>query len=124
MIHFDTNFLVALVAKKSHLHAIMEKWLATGETFAVSSIAWSEFVTGPVEPEEVRDALLIVENRIIPFGQAEAHLAAKLYNQAARQRDLRVDSFVAAVAISSSASLATENRRDFSPFVPGGLRLA
>jgi predicted nucleic acid-binding protein len=124
MIHLDTNFLIGAITTGSYLRGAMDKWFAAGEQFATSAISWSEFVTGPVTPSQIQTALTILENRIVPFGFEEAMLAADLYNQIGRKRSLRIDSFVAAVAISSSASLATENRRDFSPFVPGGLRLA
>jgi predicted nucleic acid-binding protein len=124
MIHLDTNYIIGLVTKESRLRPILEEWLRNREVFAVSAIAWSEYVTGPVSSQQIRDASAILQGRIVPFGEAEAIIAGKLYNQAGRKRALRLDSFIAAVAISSSAPLATENQKDFLPFVAGGLRLA
>lgn len=124
MIHLDTNYIIGLVTKDSRLRPTLEEWLRNREIFAVSSIAWSEFVTGPVTPQQVHDASTILQGRILSFGEVEAIIAARLYNQAGRKRALRLDSFIAAVAISSSAPLATENQKDFLPFVSGGLSLA
>jgi len=124
MIHLDTNYLVGLVTGGSPLRPGLDKWFRAGEVFATSAIAWSEFVTGPVTDQQIREASHILENRVITFGIKEANLAAQIFNEAGRKRSLRIDSFIAATAISSSALLATNNQKDFLLFTASGLRLA
>ena len=124
MIHLDTNFIIGLVSPVSPLKSRLSVWLNAGEKLATSSIAWSEFLTGPVSQQEVRDAATMIEGRIIVFGVREAELAANLYNRTERKRVTRTDCFVAATAIRARSSLATLNQKDFAPFVAAGLHLA
>ena len=60
---------------------------------------------------------------IVPFGEAEAMEAARLFNAVDRKRSLSVDSMIAGTASAVKARLATLNRADFEPFVPHGLQL-
>ena len=124
MIHLDTNYLIGLVTIPSPFQSQLLAWLNAGEKFAVSAVVWSEFLNGPVTPREIRDASIMLEGRIIVFGVIEAEMAAKIYNQTGRKRGTRNDCFIAATAICSRVTLATLNRKDFSPFVSAGLRLA
>lgn len=124
MIHLDTNFLIGAVASPSLVAARLLPWLTQGEKFATSAIAWTEFLNGPVTARQQRDALAMIEDRIIPFGILEAEIASRLFNQTGRKRGSQPDCFIAATAISASALLATENQKDFFPFVTGGLSLA
>ena len=124
MIHLDTNYLIGLATRDSPLRSRLEIWLRSGEALATSAIAWGEFLTGPVTIQQIRAVSTIINDRVIPFGEMEAALSARLYNQAGRKRAIRVDSFIAATAIASSAPLATENQKDFRLFLSAGLRLA
>ena len=102
----------------------MASWgVSEGEKLAVSAIAWSEFLNGPVTPSEIRDAFGILEGRIKDFGVAEAEMAASLYNQTGRKRATRTDSFIAATAICAGSPLATLNKKDFVAYVAFGLQL-
>jgi predicted nucleic acid-binding protein len=123
MIHLDTNFIIG-AAKKGGLAGMIRQWLLDGEIFATSAISWSEFLSGPVTPLQIRHANYLMEGRIVPFDATEAAKAAELFNRAGRKRTTRFDCFIAATAICAGASLATENRKDFLPFVPSGLRLS
>jgi predicted nucleic acid-binding protein len=123
MIHFDTNVLVAASNRDRALESRLEGWLGAGETFATSAIAWSEFLSGPILAGQIRATRELIESRIVPFGTAEAALAADLFNRAGRRRGKRIDCLIAACAVCANASLATENRRDFQPYVAAGLRL-
>ena len=123
MIHLDTNYVIALVTAHSPLNPVLQGWLQAGETLAVSAVAWSEFLTGPVTPQQVRDVSAILESRVVVFGVFEAAMAARLYNQTGRKRGTRSDCFIAATAICARAPLATNNRAHFLPFVAGGLQL-
>jgi predicted nucleic acid-binding protein len=102
----------------------VDGWLAAGESLGASAIAWTEFLNGPVTPLEVSRVEAVLESRIVPFGQAEAGLAAELFNQAGRRRGSRFDCLIAATAIRAQAQLATVNQSDFKVFLPHGLTLA
>ena len=124
MIHRDANYLIGLPVKGSVIALEVDEWLAAGESFAASAIAWTEFLNGPVTPLEVSRAEAVLESRIIPFGKAEAVLAAQLFNQTGRRRGSRFDCLIAATAILAQGEVATVNESDFKVFVPHGLKLA
>jgi len=49
MIHFDTNFLIQAVIAGSPAHAQFRSSALSGEKFSVSSVAWAEFLCGPLD---------------------------------------------------------------------------
>ena len=124
MIHLDTNYLIGLLVKGSPQAAEVDGWLASGEPLAASAVAWTEFLNGPVTALEVVQTESVLESRIVPFGAAEARLAAELFNNTGRRRGSRFDCLIAATAILAQADLATVNHSDFKVFVPHGLKLA
>jgi len=124
MIHLDTNYLIGLVTVPSPFKAELIAWMRAGEKLAVSAVVWSEFLNGPVTQQQIHDASVIVEGRIMAFGIPEAEMAAKIFNQTGRKRTTRTDCFIAATAICARAALATENQKDFMPFVGAGLQMA
>jgi predicted nucleic acid-binding protein len=124
MIHLDTNYVIGLVTLNSPLRPILFGWVNGGEKLAVSAVAWSEFLNGPVKTQQIHDALFLLDGRIIPFSEAEAEKAAELFNHTGRKRGAKPDCFIAAAAIQAGVPLATRNTKDFQPFVPLGLRLA
>ena len=107
MIHLDTNYLIGLPVKGSAVGLDVDGWLAAGESFAASAIAWTEFLNGPVTPLEVSRAEAVLQSRIIPFGQGEATLAAELFNMTGRQRGSRFDCLIAATASFSPCATKT-----------------
>ena len=124
MIHLDTNYLIGLLVKGSPQAGDVDGWMAAGQSFATSAIAWTEFLNGPVTPLEVSRAEAVLQSRIIPFGQKEAALAADLFNQTGRRRGSRFDCLIAATAILAPAEMATVNQLDFKAFISHGLKLA
>jgi predicted nucleic acid-binding protein len=124
MIHLDTNYLIGLVTSPFTLKLQVLSWFNTGETLAISAIAWSEFLNGPVTSQQRRDAFGMVEGRIRAFDIREAEMAASLFNATGRKRATQTDCFIAATAVCAGMPLATLNRKDFTPFVTAGLRLA
>jgi predicted nucleic acid-binding protein len=124
MIHLDTNYLIAFAAPGSPVKDHIYNWIVAGEEFATSTVAWSEFLNGPVTDQEVRDVSSILAGRFIPFGPLESAKAAELFNRAGRKRQKQIDCFIAATAICARTPLATRNRKDFVPFREAGLRLA
>lgn len=123
MIHFDTNFLIQATVTGSPAHEQFRQWAAAGESFGISSIAWSEYLCGPLDATARSLALQIFPNpeRFIP---TDAALAASLFNQTGRRSRSLVDCMIAAVAIRCGAKLATVNTHDFQPHAPHGLILA
>jgi len=124
MIHLDTNYLIGLAVQGAAAALDVDGWLTEGETLAASAIAWAEFLNGPVTPLEISRAEAVLESRIIPFGQADAVLAAELFNRTGRPRGSRFDCLIAATAIRERAQVATVNASDFQVFLPHGLVLA
>ena len=101
---------------------VIERVLA-GEPAAVSAIVWYEFLIGPLEAQEAELARAFIQSRIVAAEEADAELAATLFNTLGRQRALKTDALIAAIAIRNDAELVTLNRQDFLPFVDCGLRL-
>ena len=124
MILLDTNYLIrALVKGTAEARAVAE-WLAAGEDLCASSVAWYEFLCGPVDDEGVDLIRSVLSDRMLPFTADQAAESSRLFNAVGRKRSLRVDAMIAAAAIVTDALLATDNARDFSLFMPFGLRLA
>ena len=123
MIHLDTNYLIGLAVRGSSPAQNVDQWLAAGESLAASTLAWAEFLNGPVSADEIALVESVIEENLIPFEKRTAVLAAKLFNQGGRRRGSRFDCLIAATAILANAELATENKNDFAPFVPFGLKL-
>jgi predicted nucleic acid-binding protein len=89
----------------------------------LSSIAWAEFLCGPLAREHAELAAAIL-GETVPFGSEEAALTADLYNAGGRRRGSLGDCMIAACAIRRDAELATSNATDFERLVCSGLRLA
>ena len=124
LICLDANYLIGGVSEKRPESAHLLAWAAAGETFCTAAPAWYEFLCGPVGQEQIDAMLAILNGRIIPFDDALAQSAARLFNAIRRPRRLRVDVMIAATAISGKARLATLNHKDFKPLIPLGLELA
>lgn len=123
MIHLDTSFLIKALVLGSTEDATLQRWIEKGERLALCTIAWTEFLCGPVTGEQAELAARIVPERL-EYGAAHAALAAELFNATGRRRGSLVDCMIAAVALSAEAHLATVNHDDFGRFVAQGLVLA
>jgi predicted nucleic acid-binding protein len=86
-------------------------------------IVWYEFLIGPLEPQEADLARAFIQGRIVAMSEADAELAAQIFNEAGRQRTLKTDALIAATAIHAGAELVTLNEADFLPFTEQGLHL-
>ena len=122
MICLDTNYLIRGVTAGTVEGAELVAWIEAGEILITPMPAWFEFICGPVTDEQM-ETMRAFLTTIVPFGEAEAMEAARLFNAIDRKRSLRVDSMIAGTASAAKARLATLNRADFEPFVPHGLQL-
>ena len=52
MIHLDTNFLIQALVAGSPAETKLQTWLTSGEDLGISTIAWSEFLCGPLTPKD------------------------------------------------------------------------
>jgi len=123
VILLDTNYLIRFLVRETFEADQVKSWIENQEELCTSAICWYEFLCGPVDEEGILLVESILNNQILPFTPAQAREASRLFNLCDRRRTLRVDAMIAAAAIISHSILATENRQDFSQFVPFGLEL-
>lgn len=123
MIHLDTNLLIAAVRPSDAHHATAHRVIAQPAPCGCTSVAWMEFHSRPVHPQDDAALQSILRAGIHPFDEPSAKLAGELFFLAGSKRRTRLDSMIAATAILAGAQLATVNPADFQPFVPHGLKL-
>lgn len=123
MIHLDANALIGMGIEGSARWRQISAALRAGESLGVSTVAWSEFLCGPLLPRE-REWARQVTGSPVPLIESDAMLAAELYNLGGRRKGSLSDCQIAAVAIRSGAALATADRAGFARFAAAGLRLA
>ena len=122
-VHLDTSFLIRALVDGSNEARALRTWLRQGLTVAISTLAWGEFLCGPLSEEDAALALRIVRAHV-PLGTEEATEAARLFNETGRRRGSFQDCLVAATALTAVAELATADRSDFARFEECGLKLA
>ena len=122
MICLDTNYLLRGIAAATSEAEELSDWYRGGEPLITPMPAWFEFLCGPLTKDQEATARAFL-SRIVPFGEREASESARLFNAIGRDRKYRVDAMIAGTAIAADAVLATNNRADFEPFIPHGLRL-
>jgi hypothetical protein len=66
MIHFDTNFLIQTVVAGSPAHEKFRAWTKAQEDCNTSSIAWAEFLCGPLDATAGAIARQIFPNPFCP----------------------------------------------------------
>lgn len=120
MIHLDTSFLIRALLAGSSEDALLRGWLAEGESMAMSTVAWAEFLCGPVTPIQAELAKQIIVERI-PFTPADAERTAELFNASGRRRGTLADCMIAATALNHRAPIATSNGGDPQRFADAGL---
>lgn len=123
LMHLDTNFLIKALVPGSREDRRLRHWLGQGTDISMSSIAWAEFLCGPVSQEDRQHARTVVGTPL-PLVEAEAVQAAELFNVGGRRRGSLPDSLIAASAMKAGATLATSNTGDFRRFERAGLKLA
>lgn len=123
MIHLDANLLIALLKDTDPHHVEAVRVISGSGPFATSSVAWMEFLSKPIHPNEESALKAILTGGILPFEQETAAFAGQLYHLTGSKRRTLLDSMIASAAILANATLATVNPDDFSAFIPHGLRL-
>jgi predicted nucleic acid-binding protein len=123
MIHLDTNLLIQALVPNTTAQTTLQTWLLEGQDLGISSIAWSEFLCGPltINDETLAHVLFSAPE---PFLASDASKAAELFNATGRRSRSLADCQIAAVALRCNATLATEDASDFTPFQNHGLVLA
>jgi predicted nucleic acid-binding protein len=122
-VHLDTNFLIRALDPTSPSARAWETWLERDIHLEVSTVAWAEFLCGPVTARETELWREIIHT-LHPLTRSQAEAAARLFNQTGRRSHSLQDCLIAAAAMEANTPLATENIRDFTPFLPLGLQLA
>lgn len=106
----------------SAAHVKSRVWTQASEACNASSIAWAEFLCGPLDaPAEAIVRLIFPPPE--PFLPADAVPAARLFNQTGRHSRSLADCMIAAVALRCGAKLTTSNTADIQPFLVPGLIL-
>ena len=123
MILLDTSFLIRSLVAGSAQDRQLRHWLIDKESVGISSIAWAEFLCGPVQPAMIEAVTRFVTVRAA-FDEDDALLAAQLFNGSGRRRGSLADCMIAATAIRARAALATANVADFRRVCSAGLELA
>jgi predicted nucleic acid-binding protein len=114
MIHLDTSVLVDALARDRHSAARLRMAIESGERLGLSALVLYERLRGPRAPEEIRaQETFFPSGAAVPFGPAEAAMAAGLYREVPRRRARATDLAIAACAIVHGAALWTLNPSDF-----------
>lgn len=113
-VHLDTSALIdALTGPRRSLDAL-SALAEEGHRLALSTIVLYEWLRGPRSRAELSaQEELFPREAAVPFGSAEADMAARLYQRVARPRGREIDLAVAACALTAGAALWTLNRNDF-----------
>ena len=74
VIHLDTSFLIGALVPGAPRDRALRKWLRDGETLGISTVAWAEFLCGPVGPDQARLAGRVIAERV-PLTEEDAERA-------------------------------------------------
>ena len=122
MIHLDTSFLIDALAPDSQEDTRLREWIGANQPLGMSTVAWAEFLCGPVDEAALSVASVVV-GRQTRFTEEMAVIAARLFNGSGRRRGTMVDCMIAATALAEQAAIATSNPDDFRRFEAFGLGL-
>jgi predicted nucleic acid-binding protein len=112
-LHLDTNCLIDLLFGNSKTRSILKAKLLAGWICSTSTLAWHEFVCGPLQSEQKQDIWDFLEGRVLPMDFEIAELAAEIFNKSGRKKGSKPDCIIAATAIYHNATLLTWNKKDF-----------
>ena len=113
-VHLDTSALIdALTGPRRSLDVLIGLAEA-GHRTSLSAVVLYEWLRGPrARPELAAQEELFPREAAVPFGPAQAEVAAQLYRSVKGARGRELDLAVAACALADGAALWTLNKRDF-----------
>ena len=123
MIHLDTSFLIRALKVGTPEDRMLREWIGKGESLTMCTVAWGEFLCGPLSIHEVELADAIIGPRR-DFTSEHAAVAAQIFNDSGRRRGSLIDCMIAAVALTDDSPIATTNTSDFRRFENSGLKIA
>lgn len=123
MTHLDTSFLIRALKVGTPEDRKLREWIGKGESLAMCTIAWGEFLCGPLSRHEFELADAIIGPRR-DFTSEHAAVAARIFNESGRRRGSLIDCMIAAVALTDGDPIATTNTSDFRRFEDSGLKMA
>ncbi len=123
MTHLDTSFLIRALKPGTPEEAKLRKLVDQREVLIVSSVAWAEFLCGPLSSADRRRAERLVE-RPKDFTPDQAEVAARLFNESGRRRPMMVDCMIGAAVLADGARIATSNSAHFRRLAAAGLKMA
>jgi predicted nucleic acid-binding protein len=124
MIHLDSSFLIDALIPGSPQESQLLNWIGAGTSVGISSLAWGEFLCGPLPSAAAESLARTLFPTPEPLQALDAEMAARLFNLTGRRSRSFADCCIAAVALRVGAQLATSNTTDFQPFVVHGLIVA
>jgi predicted nucleic acid-binding protein len=114
MIVMDTSVLIDAMTGPKRSLPQLRRLIQDGERILLTTIVLFEWRRGPRQTQEVSDQeTLFPADEALPFGTAEALLAADLYRQLKRSRGREIDIAIASCALIHGATLWTLNTADF-----------
>jgi predicted nucleic acid-binding protein len=114
MIHLDSSVLVDALTGPKRSAPRLRQLIHNSERMHFSSFVLFEWRRGPRTPEEIADQeALFPASHSVPFGSAEALVAADVYRKIKHPRGREIDIAIAACAITQDAQLWTLNPADF-----------
>ena len=123
MIHLDTSFLIRALNVGTSEDRKLREWVSAGKALSMSTVAWAEFLCGPLDQSEIELATQVVGQQSA-FTLDHAAIAARLFNESGRRRGSLLDCMIAAAALADGAPIATRNVADFRRFEDSGLKVA
>ena len=123
MVHLDTSFLIRAGVPGTPEDRALRRWRRKQEVVRISSVAWAEYLCGPLSAQAVEGAAELLGEPAV-FDALDATVAVHLFNISGRRRGTLPDCMIAAIAMNASAALATSNREDFERLTGAGLLLA
>jgi len=119
VILLDTSVLIDALTGRRRSAPALRRTIERGDRIVLATLVLYEWLRGPRRAEELAaQEALFPREAAIPFGPAEAAIAADLYRTTSSPRGRELDLAIAACALSWNARLWSLNVHDFDD-VPG-----